>query len=279
MGPNGAGKSTLLDIIAGRRTPDEGHVVQGPTVRIGYYDQTGRELDPNRRVRDAVAGPAREPDWPDAALLERFWFDGDAQWAPIGLLSGGERRRLQLLLVLAERPNVLLLDEPTNDLDLDTLRVLEDFLDEWPGALVVVSHDRAFLERTVDDVLVIDGQGGSRRYLSGYAGWLEARAAAAPGSASAPAAAGSSSAASPDRSAGSAATSSGSKRRSGPSIKADIRAVEREMERLTSQRDELVAEVSTPGADHRSLADAALRLSEVEAALASAEDRWLELHD
>src|SRR4029079_11589758 len=94
-----------------------------------------------------------------ARLMERFWFDGDAQWATIGTLSGGERRRLQLLLVLARQPNVLLLDEPTNDLDLDTLRALEDFLDSWPGALIVVSHDRAFLDRTVDEVLAIDGHG------------------------------------------------------------------------------------------------------------------------
>ena len=127
-------------------------------MRIGYYDQVGVTLDPGQRVRDAVAGGHRQPDWQDAALLEPFWFDTDAQWAPIGLLSGGERRRLQLLLVLATKPNVLLLDEPTNDLDLDTLRVLEDFLDDWPGALVVVSHDRAFLERTVTDVMVIDGE-------------------------------------------------------------------------------------------------------------------------
>ena len=101
--------------------------------------------------------------------MERFLFDADAQWAPIGTLSGGERRRLQLLLVLAELPNVLLLDEPTNDLDLDTLRALEDYLEGWPGSLVVVSHDRALLERTVEDVLVLDGVGGARLAPGGYA--------------------------------------------------------------------------------------------------------------
>ena len=170
VGPNGAGKSTLLDLLAQRFAPAEGRVETGPTVRLGYYDQTGRALDPTQRVRDAVAGPSRRPDWQDARLLERFWFDGDAQWAPISTLSGGERRRLQLLLVLAERPNVLLLDEPTNDLDLDTLRSLEDFLDEWPGALLAVSHDRAFLERTVADVVVIDGEHAVDRVPGGYAG-------------------------------------------------------------------------------------------------------------
>ncbi len=169
MGPNGSGKSTLLDLIAGRRAPVEGRVVRGPTVQLGYYDQLGDTLDPAQRVRDAVTGGARVPDWRDAALLEQFWFSDDAQWAPIGLLSGGERRRLQLLLTLAARPNVLLLDEPTNDLDIDTLRVLEEFLDDWPGALVVVSHDRAFLERTVADVIVLDGTGAAGRRPGGYA--------------------------------------------------------------------------------------------------------------
>ena len=133
--------------------------MRGSTVRIGTYDQRGVDLPLDDAVREAVAGPTRPPDWTDAALLERFWFDGDAQWAPIGLLSGGERRRLQLVLLLRQAPNVLLLDEPTNDLDLDTLRALEDLLEDWPGALVVVSHDRAFLERTVTDVIVLDGKG------------------------------------------------------------------------------------------------------------------------
>ncbi|MGH9166119.1 MAG: ABC-F family ATP-binding cassette domain-containing protein, partial [Acidimicrobiales bacterium] len=171
VGPNGSGKSTLLDVIAGRLVPQAGTREVGTTVRLGYYDQLGRQLDGTQRVREAIAGPNAQPSWDDIKLMERFWFDDDAQWAPIATLSGGERRRLQLLLVLAGQPNVLLLDEPTNDLDLDTLRALEDHLDAWPGTLVVVSHDRALLERTVEDVLVLDGHGGANLAPGGYAGY------------------------------------------------------------------------------------------------------------
>ena len=145
----------------------------GQTVDVGYYDQLGRSLDGGLRAIEVVAGPSRRPDWSDEALCRRFWFDADAMWAPVDSLSGGERRRLQLVATLARQPNVLLLDEPTNDLDLDTLRALEDFLDEWPGALVAVSHDRAFLERTVADVVVLDGRGFAGRWPGGHAAWLE----------------------------------------------------------------------------------------------------------
>ncbi|MFQ5558109.1 MAG: ABC-F family ATP-binding cassette domain-containing protein, partial [Acidimicrobiales bacterium] len=110
VGANGSGKSTLLEVLEGRRAPLAGRVVHGPTVRVVLHDQRGRDLDPDRRVRDVVAGDGAEPTWWDAGLLERFWFDDDAQWSPVGLLSGGERRRLQLVLTLAARPNVLLLD-------------------------------------------------------------------------------------------------------------------------------------------------------------------------
>ncbi len=136
-----------------------------------------RLLDPDAVVRELVAGPTRQPDWEDRVLLERFWFDSTAQYAPVRMLSGGERRRLQLVMVLATKPNLLVLDEPTNDLDLDTLRALEAFLDEWPGALVVASHDRTFLDRTVDHVLAIAADGSVRRVPGGVDGWLAGRTA------------------------------------------------------------------------------------------------------
>jgi ATP-binding cassette subfamily F protein uup len=288
VGPNGGGKSTLLDIIAGRRTPAAGTVEVGPTVRLGYYDQVGVTLDLQMRVRDAVAGPTRQPDWQDAALLEQFWFEADAQFAPIQLLSGGERRRLQLLLVLAAKPNVLLLDEPTNDLDLDTLRVLEDFLDEWPGALVVVSHDRAFLERTVTDVVVIDGAGDASRRAGGYAAWEAERRAArskggatkrradAVGAVDAPAPR-------PSQTVASAAAT-----RSPSTLRHLLKDVDRELAKLDKQRTALEAELTVlaeaaaaPGVtiDHEAMARVGAEMTAVTAAHDAAEERWLEIAD
>ena len=176
VGPNGSGKTTLLDIIAGRTQPVDGEVKRGQTVVVGYADQHSSKLDPDAIVRKVVSGPYREPDHEDKALLEKFWFDSTAQFAPTRMLSGGERRRLQLVMVLATKPNLLILDEPTNDLDLDTLRSLEAFLDDWPGALVTSSHDRAFLDRVADHVLAIDDNGAMRRVAGGVTGWLAERA-------------------------------------------------------------------------------------------------------
>ena len=156
-----------------------GTVKRGKTVVVGFADQHSSDLDPNAVVRELVAGPHREPDHRDRALLERFWFDTTAQYAPVRMLSGGERRRLQLVMVLATEPNLLILDEPTNDLDLDTLRSLEAFLDDWPGALVVASHDRAFLDRVADHVLAIDPGGSVRRVPGGVSGWLAERSSGA----------------------------------------------------------------------------------------------------
>ena len=274
VGPNGSGKTTLLDLIAARIAPTSGTVEHGTTVRLGYYDQHGAELDPAQRVRDAVAG-GQPPTWEHARLCERFWFDSDAQFAPIGLLSGGERRRLQLLILLAQNPNVLLLDEPTNDLDLDTLRVLEDFFEDWQGALVTVSHDRAFLERTVEDVLALDGSGRATEVPGGYAGWWAGHRArrqgptAAPVGGRAPAAEASQVAlpSKPARPTG----------RSPSTLRRLLGGVEREIEALDRRRRELAAELAVAGSDHEALMKAGRVAAEVDAAVADAEARWLAL--
>jgi ATP-binding cassette subfamily F protein uup len=279
VGPNGTGKSTLLDIMAGRIAPRSGRVEVGTTARIGYYDQRGRNLDPNQRVRDAVVGDKGTVDWTDTALMEAFWFDGDAQWAPIGLLSGGERRRLQLLLTLAERPNVLFLDEPTNDLDLDTLRQLEDFLDEWPGALVVVSHDRAFLERTVADVIVLDGAGTAARRPGGYAAYEDERRAvrggrrvSAVGQAPAPRA---------ERAprAGDMPKDRATGGRSPSTIRHELKQAEKSLaasQRRHSQLSDELAELAASG-DHVRMAELGTALASAAQEMDAAEERWLEL--
>jgi len=263
IGPNGAGKSTLLDIVAGRFAPVEGRVTTGVTVALGVYDQRGRDLDSAMTVEKAVAGPTRHPDWEDARFLERFWFDADAQRAPIGLLSGGERRRLQLVLTLRQKPNVLLLDEPTNDLDLDTLRVLEDVLEDWPGAVVVVSHDRAFLERTVTDVLVIDEHHPGRRIPGGFGGWEAARRAR--------------SAASPRPKQAAPTAAPQSKPPSPSTLGRQLRDTEKEIATLERRRDKLVTELEAAGSDVDALTRAGNDLARLEAELGAAEQRWLDL--
>jgi ATP-binding cassette subfamily F protein uup len=273
VGPNGSGKSTLLDILAGRREPAEGAIETGPTVRLGYFDQRGAHLDLGRRVRETVAGAAGQPSWEQVRLMERFWFDDDAQWAPVGTLSGGERRRLQLLLVLGGLPNVLLLDEPTNDLELDTLRAIEDYLETWPGSLVVVSHDRAFLERTVDDVVMLDGRGTARRPPGGYAAYEAARRnssrdttppAAPGGKARRPAPAPSGGATEP-------------RRRSPSTLRRLLELAERELAAASEERGRLRDELSRAGTDHLALSEVAHALAMAEARVAEAEDRWLAL--
>jgi ATP-binding cassette subfamily F protein uup len=254
--------------------------VTGPTVRVGYYDQLGRSLDGRSRAIEVVAGPSRRPDWTDEALCRRFWFDADAMWAPVDSLSGGERRRLQLVATLAEQPNVLLLDEPTNDLDLDTLRALEDFLDDWPGALVVVSHDRAFLERTVADVVVLDGRGFVGRWPGGHTAWLEQfrathRHTAAGGAVRAAEARGRAAARAADDRAG-----NGAGRRSASTLRHLLRDAERDLARLERRRaqlDEALAGAVADGAEHRELARLGSELAGVGAEVTAAEEHWLAL--
>jgi len=275
VGPNGSGKSTLLDIMAGQLTPAAGNVEVGPTVRMGYYDQAGRDLDPTLRVRDAVAGNAGQPSWEQAQLMERFWFDDDAQWAPIATLSGGERRRLQLLLVLADLPNVVILDEPTNDLDLDTLRVVEDHLESWPGAVVVVSHDRAHLERTVDDVVVLDGRGGTTMPPGGFAAYetsrLQARSPKLAATAGPPRV-GSDVPSTP------IVDKAVKKQRSPSTVRRLMAETERDLTEASGRRDELSTEMGSSD-DHLALAPLATELAVVEARVGELEERWLALAD
>ena len=175
LGPNGAGKSTFLDMLAGRVKVDSGQINWGETVRLGYYDQQTRDLKDSQRLIEFVEAEApliqaRDGSRVDAAqMMEWFLFPRKMQWGRIGSLSGGERRRLYLLRTLIHQPNVLLLDEPTNDLDVQTLTVLEEFLDAFSGCLIVASHDRYFLDRTVDFIIPFEDGRLGMRYPAPYA--------------------------------------------------------------------------------------------------------------
>jgi ATP-binding cassette subfamily F protein uup len=244
-----------------------------PTVVVGYYDQLGVKLDLGARVQELVAGPHRTPgSLPDVELMKRFLFTGELPFAKVGTLSGGERRRLQLLLVIAGRPNVLFLDEPTNDLDLDTLRILEDFLEEWPGALVVVSHDRTFLERTTDRLVAVGAEGGVSGVPGGVEGWIARldngdlrRAGALPAPAS------TNNAKTTQRRARQGGGGGGS----APTNRL-LREAEKNMVKLQRQRDK-IAETLTASHDHLEMNRLGADLAAAQAALSEAEETWLNL--
>ncbi|MGV3666171.1 MAG: ABC-F family ATP-binding cassette domain-containing protein [Leptospira bouyouniensis] len=180
IGPNGIGKSTLLNLMAGRLTPDSGYLKPGLNTKVGYFDQTSSELPLERNVLEYikdVAGEMIETESGEkisaAKMLERFLFDGKLQYTPIAKLSGGERRRLFLVQILMTGPNFLILDEPTNDLDIQTLSVLESFLDEFPGTVVIVSHDRYFLDRTAESLLIFRKEGKLDHFIGTFSSFLE----------------------------------------------------------------------------------------------------------
>lgn len=180
VGVNGAGKTTLLNLIAGRVQPDSGTVETGQTVRLGVFSQEGRELDPNARVIDWIRDISNRIETPEGTftasqMLEKFLFSGDLQHQFIGKLSGGEKRRLYLLSVLMEAPNVLLLDEPTNDLDVETLTILEDYLETFPGIVLAVSHDRYFLDKIAHSIFEVCRGGEVRQYTGNFSDYLDKR--------------------------------------------------------------------------------------------------------
>ena len=173
LGPNGCGKSTLLRMIAGKVQPDNGVITIGETVKLGYFSQECEEMDLNQRPIDYIKDIAFEVETPNGTLsasqlMETFLFDSTLQYTTIGRLSGGERRRLYLLGILMEAPNILILDEPTNDLDIQTLTILEDYLESYAGAVIVVSHDRYFLDKVVDHIFAYEGNGVLKQYNGGY---------------------------------------------------------------------------------------------------------------
>jgi ATP-binding cassette subfamily F protein uup len=280
VGVNGSGKSTLLRLLDGVVTPGSGRIVRGKTVQLAHLSQDLEELDPTRRVLESVEEIKRritvgKRDWTAGQLLERLGFRGDAQWTPVGDLSGGERRRLQLLRLLMSEPNVLLLDEPTNDLDIETLTELEDLLDGWPGTLVVVSHDRYFLERITDNVFGLLGDGGLRMLPGGVEEYLARRAADDAGTGlsgtprvSAPAA----------RGTGQAKPAS---RGTGQDWKAkkELDRLERRLEKLTAREGELHELLAAHATDYEKLLAFNEELKSVAAERGQVEDDWLDLAD
>jgi ATP-binding cassette subfamily F protein uup len=277
VGLNGSGKTTLLRLLAGLAPggPEftvTGDVTIGKTVRLGYLTQDDAGLDPALTPLEAVAQvggnlDAVGPSSP-GQLLERLGLRGDVQWTPAGELSGGERRRLQLLRLLVGEPNVLFLDEPTNDLDTDTLTELEDMLDGWPGSLLVVSHDRYFLERVTDHVVALLGDGRLSYLGGGIEEYLERRRASQvqAGRVPVPAAAtGPATSAGPAR--GQAAAQHAAQK--------ELQRLERQIGRLTAREAELSTELAARASDYEALIDLGRQLRQVQSDKAGLEERWL----
>ncbi len=273
IGPNGVGKSTLLDILTGLLPPDAGTVTWGETVVVGYYDQHSRELPLDQKVLDFINDRAplirtQEGERIEAAqMLEWFLFPRPQQQAWISSLSGGEKRRLYLLSVLAQQPNVLILDEPTNDLDVQTLGVLEAFLDQFAGSLIVVSHDRYFLDRTVDFLAVFENGRFSPRYPAPYSTYQQLRQedeqAAAPAPAAKPRPAESAPAAKP--------------RKLTWKEKRELEELDGQVEALEQEKADLQAAINAIGGDYQQLQILSGRLEQCETSLEAIMERWLEL--
>ena len=274
VGANGSGKSTLLNLIAGDLIPDGGEIEVGETVRVGYFRQEVPDMDGDTRVIDYVKEIGNRIETPEgmltaSQLLEQFLFPAEEQWSPICKLSGGEKRRLYLLSVLAAAPNVLLLDEPTNDLDLQTLAALEDYLDSFPGAVVTVSHDRYFLDRVARRVFAVEGDGTVKGYPGGYTEYLEARRAEEAERAPRPAAPEKKA----DRPAGPKKLKfSYNEQREYETIDADIAALE-------AQLAQVQADQAAQATDYVALQALQEKQAELEAALEQKMDRWVYLND
>ncbi len=275
VGVNGSGKTSLLDVLAGTSGPGlqvDGTVLRGRTVRLAYLTQELAELDPEQRVREAVEQvrlriTVGDRELSAAQLLERLGFAAERQWVRVGDLSGGERRRVQMLRLLMGEPNVLLLDEPTNDLDIETLTELEDLLDDWPGTLVAVSHDRYFLERVTEHVVALLGD-GRLSFLGGgvdeYLDRVRAPGGTPPGSplpgtrSSQAPAAGVPKPAAQERNA-----------------RKELQRLERQLDRLSAREAELADQLAANATDYEKLTSLGAELRAAQAEKSDLEDRWL----
>ncbi|MFD3741144.1 ABC-F family ATP-binding cassette domain-containing protein [Streptomyces sp. NPDC058629] len=282
VGVNGAGKTSLLRALAeaartqGDEQPAAGKVVVGKTVKLAYLSQEVSELNPNLRVLEAVQqvrdrvdlGKGREMT--AGQLCEQFGFTKEKQWTPVGDLSGGERRRLQILRLLMDEPNVLFLDEPTNDLDIETLTQLEDLLDSWPGSMIVISHDRFFIERTTDKVMALLGDHALRMLPRGIDEYLERRRRmeeeATPSAAPAPSRGSSVAPAAPAVSAQEARAA-----------KKELQKVERQLDKLSTRETALHKRIADNATDFEKVAGLDAELRELVTERDELEMRWLEL--
>lgn len=281
VGVNGAGKTSLLRALAeaartqGDEQPAAGKVVVGRTVKLAYLSQEVSELNPSLRVLEAVQqirdrvdlGKGREMT--AGQLCEQFGFTKEKQWTPVGDLSGGERRRLQILRLLMDEPNVLFLDEPTNDLDIETLTQLEDLLDGWPGSMIVISHDRFFIERTTDKVMALLGDRALRMLPRGIDEYLERRQRmeeeATPSAAPAP------------RSSGAPAAAPAVSAQEARAAKKELQKVERQLDKLSTRETALHKQIADNATDFEKVAGLDAELRELVTERDELEMRWLEL--
>ncbi len=267
LGPNGAGKTTLLRVLTGEVTPTQGRVRTGKTVVAAYLSQQVVELDPTRRVLQAVEDVAQRVtlgggrEQTAGQLLELLGFPGDRQWTPVGDLSGGERRRVQLLRLLMAAPNVLLLDEPTNDLDVETLAQVEDLLDGWAGTVVVVSHDRWFLERVCDVMWALPGDGSLRHLPGGIDDYLALRRVARESAVPA------------GRPSG--AAGGGNSR----TTRRELARIERRLDRIAALEQKLHDQLAEHATDHERVLALDTDLRELAAEKAGLEEVWLAVAD
>ena len=285
IGPNGVGKSTLMNVITGRLEPDTGTVDIGTTIHVGYFDQHSEDLftNPSQRVIEYLKETAELVTTNDGSvitasqMLERFLFTSNQQYAPLEKLSGGERRRLFLLRVLLSAPNLLILDEPTNDLDVQTLGVLEEYLVEFNGCVIVVSHDRYFLDRTVNTIFAFEGNGVLRQYPGNYSVYLDYKKAASDSEKTRQkqAIASQAQAVTPtvEKVAAAAKTKklSYKEKREYEQLEAQIPAMEAEKAALEQQLYE------NPPSDYGEVTQLSARLGELTATIDASTERWMEL--